>query len=173
MTATKLELELIPHPDACDEFTLLTVIGVPMQQGDKSAVIVGGKARVIEGNTTAMRERRKSWRSTVTDAGREARAERGEAWDGPIRVDVLYRFPMPGNRRAADRRRGWRWKDTAPDADKLDRSLRDGLTQSGLIADDARISDGRSRKIEVVAGEWTGALVVIRRVDPYPDEVPA
>lgn len=43
----------------------LEVVGIPAPQGSKSAVLIGGKARLIEGSSTTGREKHKSWRQGV------------------------------------------------------------------------------------------------------------
>lgn len=137
----------------------LEVLGTPMPQGSKKAFAVHGRAMVKESNTLGHAR----WRNAVADKAREAASIVGRL-DGPLRVDITYRFPMPKSRGARALARKIGWKITAPDRDKLDRAVNDGLVAGGLIRDDALICDGRSIKIEVVDG-WTGALITITKID--------
>jgi Holliday junction resolvase RusA-like endonuclease len=90
--------------------------------------------------------------------------------DGPLSLDVVFRAPMPASRSKAIRAAGRWWKPTAPDLDKLVRSVGDSLTASGLIKDDARIVALRAMKIEVDG--WTGATISVHEIGNEPaDEV--
>lgn len=82
--------------------------------------------------------------------------------DGPLSLDVVFRAPMPASRSKAIRAAGRWWKPTAPDLDKLVRSVGDSLTASGLIKDDARIVALRAMKWEVDG--WTGATITVREI---------
>ena len=77
---------------------------------------------------------------------------------------------MPASRPKWMRALGCWWKPTAPDLDKLVRSVGDSLTASGLIKDDARIVALRAMKIEVDG--WTGATISVHEIGNEPaDEV--
>lgn len=140
------------------------VLGLPAPQGDKSAVMIAGKPRVIEGRRGVGRERHATWRTVVADAAREV-AVAGEApFDGPLGLSVEFRFPMPKSRSKAARTAGRCAKTTPPDLDKLLRALGDSLKAGGLIADDARFSAIEACKVEVIG--WTGAVITINRELP-------
>lgn len=139
------------------------VLGLPAPQGDKSAVIIGGKPRLIEGKRGSGRDRHKTWRTVVADAARDIADDLDEPLDGPLGLSVEFRFPMPASRRKADRVAGWALKTTAPDLDKLIRALGDSLEAGGLIVSDARFCAIEARKVEVTG--WTGAVVEITRED--------
>lgn len=135
------------------------ILGLPAPQGDKSAVMVGGKARLIEGRRGSGRERHRDWRSAVAEAARTAAETHGQL-DGALRLSVTFRFPMPASRPKRVQELGEAPKISAPDLDKLLRALGDGLTAGGLIRDDARIASlGEVDKVEVIG--WTGAVVQI------------
>lgn len=117
---------------------------------------------MIEGSSTSGRAKHKSWRAVVAEVARDL-AE-AEPHDGPLQIEVVFRMPMPSSRLKRVREAG-RWpKSTKPDLDKLIRTLCDGLTEGGLIRDDARIFAIDAIKIEVIG--WTGAEVVLRAFDP-------
>ena len=69
----------------------------------------------------------------------------------PLRLDVEFRFTMPKSRKKADRDRGWAYKVTKPDLDKLIRAIGDALEASGVITSDAQIVDIRAEKLELIA----------------------
>ena len=129
------------------------VFGVPAQQGSKVASVQAGKAVMREAS-----KRTKPWRAAVSEAAAEV-ARTVPQFDGPLRLTVVLRFPMPASARKADRERGYRWKSTTPDADKLARAIGDSLTASGLIRDDARFAEIYVSKVEVVG--WTGAAISV------------
>ena len=126
------------------------VLGLPSPQGSKRHV---GNGVMVESSKTL-----KAWRDSLADAARDVAKDVG-LLDGPLRVTVEFRSPMPRSRPAAVRRRGIAPKTTAPDLDKLCRALGDALEIGGLIASDALICEWRAQKWEVVG--WTGAVITI------------
>ncbi|MBC7594563.1 MAG: RusA family crossover junction endodeoxyribonuclease [Kineosporiaceae bacterium] len=69
----------------------------------------------------------KPWRHTVA-----THADRGVTFDCPVSVELTFVMPKP-------KRPRWTTPATKPDIDKLERAMLDGLTDGGLIADDARV----------------------------------
>lgn len=137
------------------------VLGIPKPQGSKKAFVVNGKAQMTEAGGDAFA----AWRNAVAQAAADRRVSVGQCLDGPLRLHVTFRFPMPASRLKSDRVQGWRWRQETPDTSKLLRALEDGLQAGGLIVDDARFVDEQARKIEVHQA-WTGAHIVISRADP-------
>jgi Holliday junction resolvase RusA-like endonuclease len=135
------------------------VIGVPAPQGSKRAFVVAGKARMTDmGGKGAV-----AWRDSVAAAALAAATS--TPFDGPLGLDVIFRFPMPASRPKRTQNAGKCLKTTAPDSSKLLRALEDGLQAGGLIKDDARLCRHTVRKYEVVG--WTGAIVrLTREVEP-------
>jgi len=129
------------------------VIGLPAAQGSKRHV---GNGVMVESSKKVA-----PWRDSVAGAARDIAERIGDSapFDGPLDLDVTFRFPMPASRKAAVRSAGHAPKTTAPDLDKLIRAVGDALTTSGLIRDDARISTITAEKVEVVG--WTGAIIRI------------
>ena len=139
------------------------VVGDPTPQGSKTKMPNGA---MLEGGTAPLRAKRKDWRNAVADAARAVAAIEGKL-DGNLQLSVTFRFPMPQSRPKKVRDWGWAWKNTAPDLDKLVRSVGDSLTASGLIRDDARIAAfGQVLKIET--DSWCGAVLTLRHLpDPH------
>jgi len=135
------------------------VLGVPAPQGSKT-VMPGGI--MVDGTSTTGRAKHKAWRSAVADVARCAAGD--EPYDGALQVSISFRLPMPASRPAKVRTVGIWPKSTKPDIDKLIRSTLDGLTDGGLIVDDARIFALDVEKYEVIG--WTGAEIVVRRWEP-------
>ncbi len=131
------------------------VHGTPKPQGSKKAILAGRHAVLKEsgGNEFA------AWRNAVADASQRAAKDVGR-FDGPVKVSVHFRFPMPKSRPAVARRRGWCWRTVAPDVDHLERALFDGLVAGGLLADDALIVHADCTKTEEATG-WHGATITI------------
>lgn len=134
----------------------LEVLGDPMTQGNKSAVIVGGKARVIEGRRAGGRERHKSWREAVRSAAQEWWETNGEPapLDEPVQVDVTVFLPRP---KSAPKRVVL--PDKGLDVDKLARSILDSIA-GVLIRDDARVTTLVARK-RFATDRPTGAVIVV------------
>lgn len=133
------------------------VEGIPMPQGSHTAISRGGKPALIPAGTNTSRKAFAVWRAAVADAATDAV---DEPLDGPLKVSITFRFPMPQSRSAVVRRTGWAWRSTKPDLDKLCRAVCDSLTTSGLIADDARIVQLYAEKVEI-AGTWHGAEITV------------
>lgn len=133
------------------------VVGVPAPQGSTRAFVANGRAHV----TNAKNAKHNNWRDSVAAAARDVadHDDIGAPLDGPLGLSVEFRFPMPRSRPKKARAAGIAYKATAPDLDKLLRSLCDGLQAGGLVSDDARICALEARKVEVVG--WTGAVVTI------------
>jgi Holliday junction resolvase RusA-like endonuclease len=144
------------------------VLGVPAPQGSKTAVTVGGKARVIQAGSKSGREKHRAWRGAVAQAARDVAGDRPH--DGPLWLSISFRFPMPKSRPAAARAAG-RWPHSVkPDIDKVLRATADGLTDGGLIADDSRICAVECEAWEVDG--WTGAVITVGR-QALPDRLGA
>lgn len=101
------------------------VPGIPVQQGSKTAgVTKDGRAYVRDANAPKLR----AWRQTLL----EHLGGRGIHMDGMLRVSMTFYMPRP-------QRPEYERPAVKPDLDKLVRAVNDGLTASGIIADDARI----------------------------------
>lgn len=133
------------------------VYGIPQPQGSHKAVMAGGFARVVPSGGGPFA----AWRNAVSDAAYRAAAAVDGPLVGPLRLSVIFRYPMPPSGiRKADRLAGWRWKTTTPDTDKLVRAIGDACTAAALVADDKLFVDISARKIEVLEA-WTGASILI------------
>lgn len=137
---------------------VFTVVGTPAPQGDKSAVLIAGKPRLIEGRRNSGRDRHRNWRAAVADAARTQAGICGRL-DGPLHLDVQFRYPMPPSRPRRVQAIGTAWKTTAHDLDKLLRALGDGLKEGGLIVDDARLARITASKVETTS--WSGAVITL------------
>lgn len=131
------------------------VFGIPAPQGSTRAFVVGNRAVTTnKGNKTQI-----AWRDSVAAAAKIAADEHGVCPDGPLRLTVEFRSPMPKSRPKKSRSEGVAAKITSPDLDKLLRSVGDALQAGGLIVDDSRISTISATKREVTG--WTGARITI------------
>lgn len=135
------------------------IVGSPAPQGSKRSV---GRGIMVESSKALP-----AWRNDVATAAMIERAKLDSPLDGPLELHATFRFPMPKSRRKALREHGVGWKQSAPDLDKLLRGLGDGLEAGGLIASDALIVSVTAAKVEV-AGDWSGAVVVLREMDDWP-----
>lgn len=121
----------------------LWVPGTPIQQGSLIARIIwtGGKPRaVLHSHASADLKR---WRTLVAEAVRDA----GHPEVGPYAaVSAIFHMPKPRTTKYSDYPAG------TPDLDKLQRALGDALTESGIVADDARIVRWNVSEV------WAGGL---------------
>ena len=99
--------------------------GIPVQQGSKSGFSRMNSKSVQMTDQNA--KKLKPWRHTVA-----THADRGVTFDCPVHVELTFVMPKP-------KRPRWTTPAVKPDLDKLVRAVGDGLTDGGLIADDARI----------------------------------
>lgn len=141
------------------------VFGDPATQaGTKSVPIkkngqTVGYRKITEGGVNL-----KSWRQEVSSAAALAVPNAGGMYSGPVRLDVVFRFPMPKSRALWMKAQGVALRSTKPDVDKLVRAICDSLKSGGLIADDALVCMGRIAKVEVFE-QWTGATLRVGPLD--------
>lgn len=126
------------------------VVGNPAAQGSKRHV---GNGVMIETS-----KNHKPWRAAVASAAHDVAGD-DLPLTGPLQLDVEFRFPMPASRKKAVRDAGICPKVSAPDLDKLIRSVGDSLKEGGLIKDDALFARITATKVEVIG--WTGAIVTV------------
>ena len=119
--------------------------GVPAPQGSKTAFVVGKRAIVTDAN----REKLKPWRGIVT-----AHADLGVTFDCPVSVELIFIMPKPKKPR-------WSTPAVKPDVDKLVRAVFDGLTDAGLLADDARVVHLLATEMYTEPGEPVGVYVKV------------
>lgn len=139
------------------------VPGVPAPQGSKRHV---GGGRMVESSRDLP-----AWREAVTWYALRAADPDEDLHDCPLRLDVEFRFIMPKSRKKADRDRGWAYKVTKPDLDKLVRAIGDALEASGVITSDAQIVVTHTEKLEVIAAPAIapGADITLTPLT-YPEE---
>lgn len=123
-----------PRPDTPDKVRFW-IPGTPVPQGSKTAFVVGRRAVVTDQNKAKL----KPWRAIVA-----AHADRGVTFTGPVTVEASFFLPRPQRPRFAR-------PAVKPDIDKLLRALLDGLTDGGLIDDDARVVNLHAEKYYIAA----------------------
>jgi Holliday junction resolvase RusA-like endonuclease len=136
------------------------VPGVPQPKGSGSRIASGV---YLEAGTGPSRRRKKLWYSRVADYARRASHGQGigPRIDSAVTARVVFRFPIPKSRLRGKRAMAVGSPHvSAPDADKLARSLGDSLTRSGVIADDRLIATWAIWKIYAMPGD-EGADVLL------------
>lgn len=141
----------------------LVVLGQPVTQGSKTAVMVAGRPRVLEGKGEG-RQRHKDWRHAVATEARhwQLTAEDPALLEGPIVVRFTFGMQKPAS--APKRTRTWPIKARSGDIDKLARSILDSLT-GVLFADDSQVVG------LVAVKDWSalpGVVVEVRTVEDVP-----
>jgi len=122
------------------------ITGLPVPQGSKTAFVVGKRAVVTDQNRVKL----KPWRAVVANA-----ADIGVTFTGPVTVNLTFYMPRPVRPR-------WEVPAVKPDLDKLTRAVLDGLTDGGLIEDDARVVDMRLREFYAHDHHSAGVHVEVR-----------
>jgi Holliday junction resolvase RusA-like endonuclease len=100
-----------------------SVLGQPAPQGSKRHV---GHGIMVESSKKLL-----PWREAV-----KAAAPAGPMLDGPIAVRLVFTLPRPKSARKSEM-----VPYRTPDLSKLARSTEDAITDAGLWADDARVSE--------------------------------
>lgn len=120
--------------------------GIPVPQGSKKAFVVGKRAVLVEAN----KDKLKPWRQMIMYA-----LEHFDPFEGAVQVTAVFVFPRP---KSVKRKH----MSVKPDLDKLQRALGDGMTDSGIIADDSRIVEWRTSKKYARAGQEPGVELTIQ-----------
>jgi Holliday junction resolvase RusA-like endonuclease len=133
------------------------VYGTPAPQGSKVAFRVGQHVRMKE----ASGAKHAIWRDAVAVAAHNAFPGEPPLL-GPLRLTVRFRFPMPKSRTKAQREKGYIYKTSAPDIDKLVRCVGDALMAAGVVKDDSQFVSLSAFKHETTA--WTGAEITLEEL---------
>lgn len=126
---------------------VVRVGGLPIAQPRQrhTGFIAGGRIRVH--NYTPKTHPVQSFKALLALAARQAWAK--PPLEGPLRVEVTFRFPLPTSARSATKKLvaagEWVPHTTKPDSDNLWKSTIDSLTAI-LWLDDKQISEGVWRK---------------------------
>lgn len=136
------------------------VDGIPIPQGSKVVARGGGKVWLRDANASRL----KPWRQRVAAA-----SDVGETFDCPVMVVAVFYLPVP-------KRPRWFAPAVKPDTDKLCRALLDGMTDGGLLSDDARVVDLIALKRYATVENPIGVAVSVVEVKEHwarPDRVQA
>lgn len=144
-----------------------SIPGKPLAKGNHKPFIVGGHARMVEGNPKA-----RAWANTVSAVAAEAWGAR-ELLTEPCGVEVCFYFARPKSHYRTGRNSDQlkpgapRWHGNRPDGDKLMRNFGDALT-GVIVRDDslfARVT------IEKCWGSRDQTLVKIYEIEAtnYPE----
>jgi crossover junction endodeoxyribonuclease RusA len=156
-------VDLFTAPVRPDPNTALVVFvaGHPAPQGSKKIVgRPGGRALLVESS-----KRLKPWRQDVRDALLDETGQpRHRFGDAAVVVDLLFVMPRP----ASTPKRRTPPAIRKPDVDKLIRAIFDELTQSGCVADDARVVEVHARKRIAELDETPGCNIRVALADGQP-----
>lgn len=121
--------------------------GEPAPQGSKTAFVRGRRAVLVETS-----KKLPTWRKQIEDTAQNE--YKGEPIDQPVKVTVDFFMPKPQKPR-------FEWPATAPDLDKLQRAIGDGLEKGGVLRNDSRIVHWEARKFYANTPEEMGAHITI------------
>lgn len=136
----------------------LTVIGVPVPQGSKSAfALPSGRVVVTDGKKAGAL---KDWRAAIAACGRLWLAQNGmpAPIDGPVKLTATFYMPRPKSAPKRVTRPA-----TKPDLDKLIRAVGDALCKIAYT-EDSRIVEISGRK-EFAVDSPPRAEIEIRRAE--------
>ncbi len=137
----------------------MRVIGLPAPQGSKRHV---GNGRMIESSKKVG-----PWRAAIVASATEF-GYAGLRLDGPLEVQIGFYLPRPKSHFTTKglRESAPHFITSTPDLDKLVRSTLDGLTEAGVIADDARVVElhaGKSYVVDRLVGPYANINIIERR----------
>ena len=141
----------------------LIVHGIPKPQGSKTLMPNGA---MLNAGSKQARLDFATWRNSIAAAAADSALDFGWCDWPTIDIAVRFRFPMPASRPVKVRQAGVAWKPSAPDLDKLIRTVGDAL-QGTLIANDSKIVSWSATKLEVF-NQWTGADITLRPAITIP-----
>ncbi len=131
------------------------VDGIPIPQGSKVVARGGGKVWLRDANASRL----KPWRQRVAAA-----SDVGETFDCPVVVFAVFYMPKP------KKPAWWAPAGRVGDTDKLCRALLDGLTDGGLLSDDARVVDLHAfKRYETKANPLGVRVVVVEATEGEPE----
>lgn len=136
----------------------LTILGQPAPQGSKIVSQFGG---MRESNV-----RTEGWRDAIARVCKQHLPEDWVQLDGALDIDLWFFFDPPARAKKGD----LPTTKATYDWDKLSRAMCDGLTDGGVIVDDARIVDATVHKRYVWPGEGEARAVAL--VSPHGSALP-
>lgn len=132
--------------------------GIPAPQGSKRHV---GAGRMIETSKNLP-----AWRQALIAAATTAQKAQNTAWEPintPVTVRAVFHLPRPQKTKYGPLPAG------VPDLDKLARAVGDGLTHSGTLTDDARITGWITHKYWATTHNQPGAKIdILTPQEPTP-----
>ena len=140
------------------------VHGLPAPQGSKSAFVRGGRAVIVDASSKTGREKHHNWRNDVM-VGATKMLEQGCAkFTGPTGLRVDFYLPLPKSDQHRTRH------ISAPDLDKLVRSVGDALTNSGIVSDDSVFCEILATKQYARDTQPIGALIRLTDLSGYEND---
>lgn len=139
------------------------VYGTPIAQGSKRHV---GKGIMVESS-----KHLKPWRALVTSEARDAMGDR-RPLTGPLLLNVVFRFQRPkkhyrtGKQGHLLREDAPTFHTSAPDTDKLIRSINDAMADAGVMLNDSHVAVVHARKV-YDHEQLPGAYIVVEMLDSY------
>lgn len=150
MSTSLLEVQTDPDVPPSGSVTFW-VAGHPVQQGSMNAFVVAGKARVVHKNPSGLQ----LWRSAIAD---EARKRFASVSTDAVAITAAFVLQRPKSHPKGREKA----HITAPDIDKLGRSVLDAM--SGVVyADDRQVNSLTLTKRYAMLHEQTGVLVTVSR----------
>jgi Holliday junction resolvase RusA-like endonuclease len=139
-----------------------TIHGKPQSKGSKQAFVAGGRAHLRDSNKHAA-----GWQAAVAETAGRARSG-GDLLDGPLQISATFVFARPKSHFRTGKHAGELRPDAPkyhaqkPDADKLLRTLGDGLT-GALVRDDCILARLSVWKL------WGQADETTVQIEPIPE----
>lgn len=130
------------------------VLGTPVPQGSKTAMVVAGRAVMFEAN-----KRHKGWRTVVTTKARAVLQDTGvEQITEAAHLSLMFYMPRP---KTVTRK----YPTPKPDLSKLIRAVEDSIVDAGLIKDDSYIVSVSAAKFYADATHPEGVFVSLSQIE--------
>jgi crossover junction endodeoxyribonuclease RusA len=134
--------------------------GAPQPQGNKTAMVRGGRAVLVEGRRTKARNAFQEWRATVRICADRARGD-AEQLTGPVHVRVHFAVPKPKSAPKTKRLMAVK----RPDLDKYIRAVLDAVGEAQVWHDDSQVVHLEASKDYPGVDGRTGVWVRITPMD--------
>jgi Holliday junction resolvase RusA-like endonuclease len=128
-----------------DETIVVTILGRPAPQGSKSPLGMEANPRT------------RPWREMIRTVCEKKLPDNWEKLDGPLVLELWFWFDPPASAKPGD----LPCTKTTYDWDKLSRAIGDGLTEGGVIVDDARIVDAHVYKRYIFDKTEARAIAIV------------
>ena len=126
-----------------------------------------GRPRLTRGGRAYTPKKTREWQERAVRALKTQWA--GDAWEGPLRVDVLGIKTRPKRLHRRKDPAGLIWRTAKPDRDNVDKIALDSLVKAGIIKDDIYVTCGQVTSWFCEKGGEPRTVIILSRAPPEID----